>query len=672
MNYPIWDVPGAGLLIAFIAVLHVFVSHFAIGGGLFLVLAERKARREQDTALLDYVRRHSRFFILVTLVLGAVTGVGIWFTIALVNPQGTSSLINTFVWGWAAEWTFFIAEIAAAMIYYYGWDRLTAKTHMAVGWIYFGAAWMSLFVINGIITYMLTPGAWVTTRGFWDGFFNPTFWPSLVARTFVAIGLAGIYTFVTLARSSDPALKGKVARWAGAYWVLPMAVAVPLSLIWYLAAAMGAGIPAGAILGAQSESLGAAIVAIFTGGPGGYPVAQNGALVAIVASLVVAALTLVIAFVRRSSFSLPEALVVLVAGLLAFGGGEWVREDLRKPYVIGQHMFVNSIRLPASPEAPQPPESAAEQMDHAFTVEKLNRTGVLKASLWLPSPEGFDAGSGPVEGLSPEQAAQAQAEAGEQIFKALCYSCHTVDGYVAIRPLVEGQSVSAIENTLDTLARPVDAEGNPTGWDDPHLQLATRLGRRMPPFVGTAAEKRALAVYLARLGGREDAGLAQETATEETGGAHPGEPLFEGQCAMCHAEGSEWPMRDLVEGRTERQLFEDLGRLPELDPMMPPFEGTEDERRHLAEWLVQFGEAPQASEAGGGEGPDGRAVFENNCAMCHGQGSEWPMVGYVKGRSQQELYESIGRLEQLNPMMPPFTGSDAEREALARYLAGMN
>src|SRR5687767_8388789 len=44
---------------------HVFVAHFAVGGGLFLVWTERKARRENDAALLDYVRRHSRFFILL-------------------------------------------------------------------------------------------------------------------------------------------------------------------------------------------------------------------------------------------------------------------------------------------------------------------------------------------------------------------------------------------------------------------------------------------------------------------------------------------------------------------------------------------------------------------------------------------------------------------------------
>ena len=67
MNYPIWDQDASGLVIAFIAVFHVFIAHFAVGGGLFLVLAERKARRERDQVLLDYVRRHSRFFLAVPL-----------------------------------------------------------------------------------------------------------------------------------------------------------------------------------------------------------------------------------------------------------------------------------------------------------------------------------------------------------------------------------------------------------------------------------------------------------------------------------------------------------------------------------------------------------------------------------------------------------------------------
>ena len=109
----------------------MFVSHFAVGGGLFLVVTEARARRAGDAELLDYVRRHSRFFILLTLVFGAITGVGIWFTIGLVHPSATSSLIQLFVWFWAIEWVFFATEIAAALVYYYGWDRLPRHQHLA-------------------------------------------------------------------------------------------------------------------------------------------------------------------------------------------------------------------------------------------------------------------------------------------------------------------------------------------------------------------------------------------------------------------------------------------------------------------------------------------------------------------------------------------------------------
>ena len=34
----------------------------------------------------------------------------------------------------------------------------------------------------------------------------------------------------------------------------------------------------------------------------------------------------------------------------------------------------------------------------------------------------------------------------------------------------------------------------------------------------------------------------------------------------------------------------------------------------------------------------------------------------------QELYEAIGKLEELNPMMPAFEGTDEERKALAGWL----
>jgi len=181
MNYPVWqlDFAGGGLLIAVIATVHVYVSHFAVGGGLFLVITEMIGHRKNDPGILDYVHRHSRFFLLLTMVFGAVTGVAIWFTIALLSPAATSILIHQFVFGFAAEWVFFLIEIIALFIYYYTFNRMDARRHIQIGWIYFICAWMSLFIISGIIDFMLTPGRWIDDHYFWSGYFNPTFWPAL-------------------------------------------------------------------------------------------------------------------------------------------------------------------------------------------------------------------------------------------------------------------------------------------------------------------------------------------------------------------------------------------------------------------------------------------------------------------------------------------------------------
>ena len=161
MNYPVWYLPtiGGGTLVALIAITHVFVAHFAVGGGLYLVLSEKKGLKESNEGILDFTRRHAKFFLLITLVYGSMTGVGIWWIIALTNPAGTSILIHTFVFGWATEWVFFVLEIVAAFVYFYMFGKMDDSTHLKIGWIYFISAWMSLLLINGIIGFMLTPGS---------------------------------------------------------------------------------------------------------------------------------------------------------------------------------------------------------------------------------------------------------------------------------------------------------------------------------------------------------------------------------------------------------------------------------------------------------------------------------------------------------------------------------
>ncbi|MFZ2492918.1 MAG: cytochrome ubiquinol oxidase subunit I, partial [Thermoanaerobaculia bacterium] len=461
MNYPLWDLPASGLLIAVVAILHVFVSHFAVGGGLFLVVTEAKARRENDALLLDYVRRHSRFFILLTLVFGAVTGVGIWFTIGLVHPAATSSLISAFVWGWAIEWVLFLTEIAAAIVYYYGWDRLTAKQHLAVGWIYFAAAWGSLAVINGILAYMLTPGTWIETHAFWGGFFNPTYWPSLVIRTLGAMGLAGVYALFTASWLGSDELKAKLARWATMVWILPLAIGLPLSMLWYFAAADNAGVPVAEFFGTATAGAGDLLKSMFATATSGHPVAQRALRTAAASITLTLILAFAVAFIRRARFGRLITGLTMLSALFSIGASEWVREDLRKPFVIGSYMFVNQLRMPP------PAGSAADRLARPdpLRIDQVQQAGVLSSAMWLRVK--------PETRASQEWTIEQEAEIGGEIFRVQCSQCHTRDGYLAIRPLVMGRNAGAIDGTIARLAAPRGRDGSPAEWSTPGVQLTT-------------------------------------------------------------------------------------------------------------------------------------------------------------------------------------------------------
>jgi hypothetical protein len=57
MNYPFWNVPhiGSGWVIGLIAIFHIMISHFAVGGGLYLP-PERDYR-------ISYRNRHAPSWI---------------------------------------------------------------------------------------------------------------------------------------------------------------------------------------------------------------------------------------------------------------------------------------------------------------------------------------------------------------------------------------------------------------------------------------------------------------------------------------------------------------------------------------------------------------------------------------------------------------------------------
>ncbi len=429
MNYPIWEIPtiGGGSFIALIAILHVYIAHLAVGGGMFIWISDLVAGKRNDRDMLAYVKKHTKFFLLLTMVFGGVTGVGIWFIIGLVHPAATSKLIHAFVFGWAIEWVFFLGEITALLVYHYQFDRLEEKTRQNIAFLYALFAWLSLFIINGILSFMLTPGSWLETQNFWHGFFNPTFFPSLFFRSFMSMIIAGLFGYVTTVFLRDSAFRTRMLRYCSKWLLYPFAGLVP-SAVWYYYAVPGDTRILAFILNPQTAPM---------------------VNITLITSIIIFLFGLY--FMMKSGAAIQRILVfvLVLVGLFWMGGFEYTREVARKPYVLGSYMYSTSIMT--------------------GETDQLNAEGVLKQAKWTPIKR--------IEGNDP-------MEAGRELFNIQCLSCHTVNG---IRNDVVSQTDIFSYNGVMAL-----------------LTGQGKVNPYMPVFVGTEAEKEALAMYItSELAGKE-------------------------------------------------------------------------------------------------------------------------------------------------------------------------
>lgn len=490
MNYPAWDVPfvGGPWVIATIAIIHVLVSHFAVGGGLFLPWAERKALAEGRDDWIPLLRQHSRFFLVLTAAVGTVTGVGIWFSIGLASPAGTSALIHYFVFIWAIEWVFFLVEVTAAAVYYYTWNRVPPRLHLTVGWVYAFTSFWTLVAINGILTFMLTPGdAWLQAAGtgheadyLWQAFLNPTYGPSLILRTLVCITLAGAYALVTvglLDSVQHVRVKEDFARWS-ARWMMPAFVLMPAAVAWYLSA-----LPPEA---RELLRLGAS-----SAGAGAYTQVTRAALYSAVGTATLAPIVFLFVWRDAAHLRLSHAFATITLCLLVTGSTEMAREMLRKPYVISRYMYSNG--LPAATVA---------------DPSMLGRSH-LAASPWVRPEEASAWASG-----SPGSGAY-HHERGELMFRSQCIACHTREGYRSMRRLLATRDRDGIASILTMLHEAPE--------DSPYTKY-------MPPLVGTDEEILALRDYL-----YEDAAEARRAYLRKEGLAEDQRDLAQ----PIRAEGSD-------------------------------------------------------------------------------------------------------------------------------------
>lgn len=459
MHYPWWYVPHltAPMLIAAISVVHVLVSHYAVGGGFFLAVETGHAYRTGNRAYLSYLRRHARFFILLTVAFGAITGVGIWWTIGLASPLATEVLIRTFVFGWAMEWVFFVVEITSAFIFYYYWGRLAQKTHLRIGWIYALAAWISLVLITGITAFMLNPGGWLQNRSFWVGFFNPQFVPQVIARTGGALLLSSLYVYLHASLSiKDASLRDLIASRSARPALLGAGMIAVGGLLWHV------------FLPASAKAI------LVLAAPLNLLMALIFALTAVVFLL------LYLGPYRNPGWLSPGfAGALLLFGLAAFSAGEFIREAVRKPYIVynvvlGNQILTEEVRtMRASGYLESGTWTRAYVTDHfADRDPELVVGGKIDEKRLLALPK------------------EDQVALGELLFQYHCNDCHAAQiGYSAAGRLLQGRPPSMIRSLVE------------------HLEVGHFF---MPPWAGTPEEAELITAYLASIAPPRPEGMAPD------------------------------------------------------------------------------------------------------------------------------------------------------------------
>ncbi len=410
--YPINDFGPAmkGMVIGGLGIFHVYLAQFAIGGGLLMTYFQWLGMRGENPsghAARAFVDGLFRVLVLVSFVTGALTGVAMWFTTIQVSPRTIGVMVDEFHWIWAVEWTFFCLEVAAGYAFYRYGKRLPDFTRLLLLALYSLAAWMSLFWINGILSWQLTPGGFLpaaltgeeTQAGtLWSGFFNATFWPSLFFRTISSMATAALAAALVanLAPGWSRRDRRTVIRHAF-HFLVPMVV-MPLLGVWYMAA-----MPADSRGWAMGGSI--AMTLFFSIGVG--------------ASLLIGAYAVTVWFSPRLTVNGSTSALLLLLGFSATAGAEFVREGVRKPYTVRGALYSNSI--------------AQSEVKH------LRRVGCATKDPY-PLADGV---------TYPNQ----RLQRGAKVFRAQCSVCHTWDGANGVAHLAETWTTGQLRQNLAQLQR---------------------------------------------------------------------------------------------------------------------------------------------------------------------------------------------------------------------------
>ena len=440
MQFPYYQFPvfGDGLLIAFDAILHVFISHgVAIGVVTMIILAEYIGYRDKDSKWENFAKSAMKPTVIIITSVGAITGVGIWFITSGVVPAAIGSMLRVFFWPWFIEWIVFALEVVVILIIYFTWDYWNyekKKYHLKLGFAYVGLACISAFLITGILGFMLTPDGWPSNRSFWSAFFNPTFIPQLAWRISISLAMGGLFIifYLLFFSKSSKQFRKTAMNYYAKITVVPLVLMPFCAWWWYYM------VPEGFKTHAKPSTL-LWVIVKDTSLLGIFNIIFWITLIAniiVVFSIVITAKKGWI-FISRLII-IPSILIVL----FFVAEYERVREFVRGPYLMPGYMYANTLLL----------------TEH----ELLSKEGLLKNSYW------FDK-------MAPKQTLE---QKGAFLFAMNCGTCHTIGGKNDIIDRFKGRSEPGIYVILGNTEEMVP-------W--------------MPPFTGTEEERKITAHFLKNL-----------------------------------------------------------------------------------------------------------------------------------------------------------------------------
>ncbi len=386
------------LWITAVALIHLFLAQLTVGGGILIAFFEWRAESGGNSLLRDFLHRFFNTSVLVCFLLGAVSGIGLWFVTALVTPRSHLFLLREFHWIWAAALSLFVFQVFCGYAYYVYGRTLPFRSRFSLASGYAVSAFLSLLLVNGILTFQLTPGEWLNSGALWDGLFNPTFWSSLLARVVASMALAALVASLVAQaiRSYDLADRREITRNAS-FLLIPL-LSMPALALWFFT-------------GIQESSR-----SYFTGT--NLPTALF-LFISMFSAVLVAGTAIFALLKRRSLVHLSGTVLLTVFAICAMGTTELIQASMRKPFAVTGVLYSNGIAVDE--------------------VRKLQRKGIDRKSLWpLRNRERYPSGD---------------VRQGRLVYRELCAVCHTPTSLNGLVYLTESWDREMLERNLENLHR---------------------------------------------------------------------------------------------------------------------------------------------------------------------------------------------------------------------------